>query len=714
MSWDRVVAGLQALGTGAATPRPVSSLVDALSDYGRRVVAAPTQFKRAFDEAAVEDAGVLGDDNALTRLVTDPKPPPAVDLLKRWVSYTKKLDTRGDFSGTGHKRIAIPKTNLSEADLGALGFQDVLAGIPETGQDRFRSFRRVDSNHHLHSHPDYWTLHEDEHPSMTIALQKAEGPLQKAKAVVGGASHVLGEGLPGAYYYLKGQLSGSDGMVDRLGRLARIRKKSVKTADLKPGISLQPQQERVKKKVQTQLDETGKARLLLYHSLGSGKSLTGLAAADDTGIPYTAITPASLRGNMVKEQEKFLDPATAPEGDVMSQTAVGGGKPVRYKDSLIVDEMHRLRNPETLQAKKLLGLARNAKQVLMLSGTPIVNDPGDFATIHQVLTGKKMSPDEFYGRYVREGPEHLGLLGRLRGRKAEQGPGLQHTDELEHDLEGKVDYHAPTAPKAQVDREDVAVEMTADQTKLYKNMYGKLPTMLRWKLEHDYPMKKDELSRLTSFLTGPRQVGLSTLPFMKDKKDPLKAFQGSPKLQAAMERLQTTLAASPDARALVFSNFIEAGITPYQKALEQAGVPAAAFTGKLNDRQRKQLVDDYNVGKLRVALLGPSGTEGLSFKGTRLVQLLDPHWNNVRGRQSEGRALRFDSHDYLPEDQRQVTVQRFIARTAPDGLGKLKRVLHLGGEPGRAADDYLSTRAQQKEELNQKFLGLLQRVGSQR
>lgn len=231
MSWGRVLAGLEALGTGAATPRPAASFVDALSVAGR-IVAAPTQSKRAFDEQALEDAAVLGDEHAVNKITTDPAPPPPLDLLKKWVSYTKKLDSRGDYVGTGHKRIAIPKTNLSEGEIKRLGFQSVLAGIPETGQDRFRSLRRVDSNHHLHSHPDYWTLHEDEHPSMTMALQKAEGPLAATKAVVSGTSHVVGEGMPGAYYYLKGQLLGGDGMVDRLGRLARIRKKRVKLAGL--------------------------------------------------------------------------------------------------------------------------------------------------------------------------------------------------------------------------------------------------------------------------------------------------------------------------------------------------------------------------------------------------------------------------------------------------------------------------------------------------
>ena len=52
-----------------------------------------------------------------------------------------------------------------------------------------------------------------------------------------------------------------------------------KQADMNSNIQLQPHQERVVKKVQDQLDKKDSARLLLYHSLGSGKTLSGLAAA---------------------------------------------------------------------------------------------------------------------------------------------------------------------------------------------------------------------------------------------------------------------------------------------------------------------------------------------------------------------------------------------------------------------------------------------------
>jgi hypothetical protein len=201
---------------------------------------------------------------------------------------------------------------------------------------------------------------------------------------------------------------------------------------------------------------------------------------------------------------------------------------------------------------------------------------------------------------------------------------------------------------------------------------------------------------------------------MKGDKDPMKAFDRSPKLNEAFKRVNNLVTKDPRGKALVFSNFIEAGLNPYLSALNKAGIPAASFTGSLSDKERKKLVDDYNSDKLRVALLGPSGTEGLSFKGTKLVQLLDPHWNSTRGSQSEGRALRYDSHEHLPPEERNVKIERYIARTAPGRLKSLLRYAGIKANPEVATDDYLIAQAARKQELNEKFLNLLKEVGSKR
>jgi hypothetical protein len=480
-----------------------------------------------------------------------------------------------------------------------------------------------------------------------------------------------------------------------------------KLADLLGNVSLQPHQQALADEAEEAARQGKPLRKMLLWSLGSGKSLGALSAAERLGGSYGAVVPAALRPNLQKEVSKF----TTSRPDVVSYNRLAQGGAPQDINTLIADEAHRLREPGSLQSQEFAQAARKAKNLLLLSGSPLVNRPSDLAVPTSLLTGKNISPQQFEERYVGEKRVSPGLLARLRGIKPSTEPEIQNEEELKALLKGHVDYYAPDKPVVPVTHEDVPVEMGVEQSRLYRAMWDQLPWHLRWKLKHQFPLSRQELMRTQSFLSGPRQVGLSTLPYLKNQ-DPETAFSQSPKLQMALSKLQETLK-DERAKALVFSNFIGAGLTPYSHALTKHNIPHAVFHGGLSDAQRKQLVEDYNADKIRVALLGPSGTEGLSFRGTQAVQLLDPHWQGVRGRQAIGRGLRYDSHLGLPEELQHMKVQRFISRLP---LGMADRLLERVGmdrtQRSFGADDYLSRMAEKKEKLNQKFMDLLRESGT--
>lgn len=466
---------------------------------------------------------------------------------------------------------------------------------------------------------------------------------------------------------------------------------------LNPGVELQDNQRRAVDAVQA-----GQRALLLYQGLGSGKGLAGLAAAASAGDPITAVVPAALRENIRKDRRLFLAP-DAPDLAVMSHTALGQGQGPTNPDSLVVDEAQRFRNYDSKQTQGLLAAADRAKRVLLLSGTPVVNGPADFAPMYQILTGRPTTPAEFARRFVRPAAKP-GLVARLFGRPG-RPPELRNVSALKRDLAGKVVYHGPPASGVRVDEEDVPVTLSREQADLYRGMYGRIPRAVRARLEQN-DLTPADLRKLQNFLAGPRMVGLSAYPITGG--DPSAAAAASGKLSTALGRLTDRLAADPKAKALVFANFIDAGLVPYQAALKARGVDAGLFSGAMSDADRKKLVDDYNADRLRVALVGPAGTEGLSFKGTRLVQLLDPHFHGVRGRQSVGRAVRFDSHKHLPEADRQVTVERYLGRLPAGGLAGR---LGLAG-PKPAVDDFLRGVEGRKDDLNRQLLDVLREVGS--
>lgn len=158
-------------------------------------------------------------------------------LAQKFDRYKQALTQRGDAMGTGHKRIAIPKTNLTEDEINQLGFQRSMIAVPESGQDRFASWRHPEGNYHLHSHPDHWLLHQDEHPSLTVALAKAKTPGEKATALRDGLSHIFGEGVPGLGHYLKNQVTGGGKMAEVINKGAVLKggKKAVAPAPTQPG-----------------------------------------------------------------------------------------------------------------------------------------------------------------------------------------------------------------------------------------------------------------------------------------------------------------------------------------------------------------------------------------------------------------------------------------------------------------------------------------------
>lgn len=128
-------------------------------------------------------------------------------LEQRFRRLQGYLREHGVLAGTGHQRIVIPKSALTEKDIHHLGFKEVTVAIPESGQDRFESFRHPDNLFHIHSHPEGWTMHEDAHPAATMLATKVTHPWDKVKTYFQGIPHVTTEGVPGLFYYAKNQVS---------------------------------------------------------------------------------------------------------------------------------------------------------------------------------------------------------------------------------------------------------------------------------------------------------------------------------------------------------------------------------------------------------------------------------------------------------------------------------------------------------------------------
>jgi hypothetical protein len=110
-----------------------------------------------------------------------------------------------------------------------------------------------------------------------------------------------------------------------------------KLADLKT--QLNPHQQRVVNRIQA----SNQPGLVVAHGLGSGKTLTSIAAQEALGVPADIVVPASLRTNYRKEVSKHVAGKT-PARDVLSLQKIVLEDDPPIKPLLIVDEAHRGKN----------------------------------------------------------------------------------------------------------------------------------------------------------------------------------------------------------------------------------------------------------------------------------------------------------------------------------------------------------------------------------
>ena len=470
-----------------------------------------------------------------------------------------------------------------------------------------------------------------------------------------------------------------------------------KSSSEKPDASpLLPHQQRIIDK----LKADNQPGLILMHGLGSGKTRSSIEAYKSLGLPAEVLLPAALKGNYQKELHKWIG-EEPKDVNIRSQqeAARKGVNPEDFKDKLmIIDEAHRLRNEDTKLYKNLKEVA--PKKRILLTGTPIYNHPSDIAKLINIAAGKKIMPErqpDFEKEYIAQKTVFPTIAHRIIGVTPGQELSVKNKDYLRAVFGKLVDYHAGNAEGfPNVEKETVKVPMVEQQERIYKAMMKDLPWHLRAKVTAGLPPDRKELDKLIPFLSGARMISNSTSGFDTDEKNVV-----SPKIEKAFNYLKSKIDEDPSYKGLIYSNYLKSGVDPYKKMLQQANIPYGEFTGDIKDTVRNQLVKDYNENKLKALIISSAGGEGLDLKGTRLVQLLEPHFNNEKIKQVIGRAARYKSHEGLDPEKQKVLVQNYLSSLNPSMIDKLRK------KTPTSTDEYLQNLSDEKEKLNNEFIKLI-------
>ena len=194
-----------------------------------------------------------------------------------------------------------------------------------------------------------------------------------------------------------------------------------------------------------------------------------------------------------------------------------------------------------------------------------------------------------------------------------------------------------------------------------------------------YRVKSRQLSNyaIPEYARGPVRGRKTRLKFIdKIKDEDLRDVQFSPKMHAILNNI------TQDGHAMVYSNYVSGeGLAIFAKILLLNGWALYSHTAPVNSSKRTfmvlsgsvapslraEVIEIFNSAAnregavIRLLLLSSALAEGIDLKRIRQVHIMEPFWNYARIGQIKARAIRYLSHEDLPEDQRNVQVYVYLS-----------------------------------------------------
>jgi SNF2 family DNA or RNA helicase len=504
-----------------------------------------------------------------------------------------------------------------------------------------------------------------------------------------------------------------------------------KQAALKPEINLYPHQKRVV--------DNPSSSMIIAHSVGSGKTLTGIAKfekmkAEGTAHKALVVVPAGLRDNFgdsgvkkftsskyniignKEEQRQKVYHAPDPNADynVISYEMFKKDPESYLKstgaDTVISDEAHRGKNENTAVVSALKNTRHLYKNFIGMTGSLVSNTLSDVQPLVDVATGGKhnlgKNKEEFeqkwllrneYGPYKKYGEKRRPVIG------------FKNKRELSNELSKYVDYvdfddikDLANMPNKKVNI--VKVPLSKDQVKLYKDILKKNPKVKQMIYQKRLEtMKDDEAAKAFNTLIETRKL-MNSVGSVKPGISLSESSKITPKTKKLLDDLDDYLKKTPDGQALLFSHLINGGVDVMEQGLKDKNISYGKFIGKGNkgvsEATRQKDVVDYNKRKKKVLLVSSAGGEGISLNDTTWEGVLDPHFNPEKMKQMEARGIRSGGlKDRKPED-REVQVNRYMA-TMPKFLKIFK------APPYKTPDEFIYEIAQNKDKQNKLLYDLL-------
>lgn len=407
--------------------------------------------------------------------------------------------------------------------------------------------------------------------------------------------------------------------------------------------------------------------LLLYHSTGSGKTLTALFAMAQFDYPIIIIGTKSSKKTFVDNIKK----AALDENRFTFFTYTKIKKILEYNitffknHSVIVDEAHTIRN-ENMYNLYIASALVAAKKLILLTATPVVNYLNDLSVLINVVKREDVLPTDHK------------LFDQMFYDEEESR--LINTDILLSKLKNTISYYEIANDENYPTRKIHIVEVEMNHAQIDEYAYY----LRKIFYEGDNLVDTNDMLNI-SYGMMPSKKRNFFLNVTRQLSNTVKNSPDTPKIKAIFEKIK-----EGPYPIIVYSNFLKNGIYTLAILLEKHSIPYKTITGFTSNDRINIIVNNYNQGQYKILLISSAGSESLDFKNTRQIHIMEPHWNQAKPEQIYGRTIRYLSHYNLPKEERHVDIYLWISKFP-------ERIKNL------SADQYLLQLSKKKKDVWNKF-----------
>lgn len=367
--------------------------------------------------------------------------------------------------------------------------------------------------------------------------------------------------------------------------------------------------------------------LLVVHLTGTGKTLTALTASQCyiDNFPKNkviVVSPASLIKNFEKEMKKYGSVLSDNYKFYSFEGFIKENKDICKNSMIIIDEAHNIRSMRK-RYDEIFNCVRKCDKLLLLTATPYVNSLLDFKPLINLLYR-----DEYVYKHTKV--EYDSILDKLYRNYVNYDEDDIVLRKIKKLLERKVSF----ATKEGSYFPDVTISKI------------------------DFTMPDEMYTKYKSLLKN-EEFGKSPEVFFSGYRQAVNVIGTENYLNQKMEFINEIL--KENKKTLIYTNWLESGVNILLKNFKKYN--PLIITGKINANSRLEIVERYNKNESKILILTKAGSEGLDFKETSYIIVLDPVWNMATLDQIIGRGVRYKSHYNLPKEQQVVKVFLMILKT---------------------------------------------------